>query len=141
MYWFQVTISLVHVQERKAGRERGREGVTEWGDRASCGTASLIDLVLMSNSSLLWSAVHHLPTSDDHNVCGTDNHVGKCYLYSPFSNNEQCNIAFWLGCTLLSVNIDEIWQLRENMFMAITKQHFPKGVLPRNKVALGNCWN
>ena len=84
----------------------------------------------MSNSSLLWSAVHQLFTSDDHNVCGTDNHVGKCYSCSPCSRNVQCNIVFWLGCTLLNMNIDEAWQLWENTFMAITWQCFPKGVLP-----------
>jgi len=62
------------------------------------------------------------------------------YSYSPCSNNVQCNIAFRLGCTLLNMNIDKTWQLWENTFMAITK-YFPKGVLPRKKVALGNCWN
>jgi len=32
------------------------------------------------------------------------------------------------------MNIEEAWQLWENMFMAITKQHFSKGVLPRKKL-------
>jgi len=32
------------------------------------------------------------------------------------------------------MNIDEAWQLCENTFTAITKQRFPKGVLPRKKL-------
>jgi len=38
---------------------------------------------------------------------------------------------------LLNMNIDETWQLWENTFMAITKQHFPKGVLLQKKSCLG----
>ena len=32
------------------------------------------------------------------------------------------------------MNIDEAWQLWENTFTAITKQRFPEGVLPRERL-------
>lgn len=77
---------------------------------ASCGTASLIDLVLMFNPSLLQqcSAVPS-PSNLDHNGVGLSG-AEKCYSY-----------------VLFKINLKNIILMKLGKFYG---NHFPKGVLP-----------
>ena len=58
---------------------------------------------------------------------------GKVLFIQPMFKECAMQYSVWLGCTLLNMNIDEAWQFWENTFMAITRQYFPKGVLPTKK--------
>ena len=112
---------------------------------ASCGTASLIDLVLMSNPSSLQhcSVIPPLSNSDHNGVelsikwkSGNPKLRPQTiwkYSLADFSRaNDEIEHVDW-DTLLLDRNIDEAWQLWESTFISIIEQCIPRKVLPKRR--------
>ena len=112
---------------------------------ALCGTATLIDLALMSNPSSLYKCSVTPPLSNsDHNGielqirwrCASQKSCPRSiWKYSLADYGRACAKIedFDWDTQLLGRNIEEAWQLWQNTFMSIMEECIPKQVLPKKR--------